>query len=388
VGEISLKNKLEDLLKKDAFELIRQENSNFDQFISSTGESYVLFGAGRLGITALAGLRKIGIEPFAFTDNNPILWDKSVEGLLVVSPQDAVKLFGQKAIFVITVYTSSQVWDQLVPFGIKIVSFAELAWKYSKAFLPYWAMELPYKIFNQADDVEAAFKLWADDISRREYLGQLLWRTSLDRAVLPNHLPQEDIYFPDDIFTPISSEVFVDCGAYDGDTIREFMKRKKSSFSQIIAIEPDPVNFQSLNIQNSYLAEEMKNKIILMQYAVGSHKEIVKFNSTGTVASSVGQGSYNVECMTLDELLANYKPTFIKMDIEGAELDALKGAQKIIGECPPILAICTYHKQEHLWKIPLLLRSFSDQYNFFLRRYADECWELVCYAVPVNRSWS
>jgi hypothetical protein len=130
---------------------------------------------------------------------------------------------------------------------------------------------------------------------------------------------------------------------------------------------------------------DVQNKILLLQNAVGSHKEIVKFNVTGTAASSVGQGSYDVECSTLDELLVNFAPTFIKMDIEGAELDAITGAQKLIGKSSPILAICMYHRQEHLWKIPLLIQSFSNQYKFFFRRYADECWELVCYAIPTNR---
>jgi hypothetical protein len=77
------------------------------------------------------------------------------------------------------------------------------------------------------------------------------------------------------------------------------------------------------------------------------------------------------------------------MDIEGAELDALLGARQMIKEHTPILAICLYHAQEHLWKIPLLIQSFSDQYSFYLRRYSDECWETVCYAVPRKRSvWS
>ena len=104
-----------------------------------------------------------------------------------------------------------------------------------------------------------------------------------------------------------------------------------------------------------------------MQYAVGSQKEVVKFNVTGTAASSVGQGSFDTECSTLDELLASYMPTFIKMDIEGAEIDAIMGARKVIGKGSPILAICMYHKQEHLWKIPLLLRALSDQYKFYFR---------------------
>jgi hypothetical protein len=73
------------------------------------------------------------------------------------------------------------------------------------------------------------------------------------------------------------------------------------------------------------------------------------------------------------------------MDIEGAEPDALLGARNIIKNDLPVLAVCLYHNQEHLWKIPLLIQSISSEYNFFLKRYSDECWELVCYAVPNHR---
>jgi FkbM family methyltransferase len=216
-------------------------------------------------------------------------------------------------------------------------------------------------------------------------LGQLKWHTSLDRRVLPAHLPQHDIYFPDDLITQSTDEVFIDCGAFDGDTVREFIIRKKEIFSQVVAIEPDPVNCQSLKNQTANLDEKIRKKIMLLQNAVGSHKELVKFNVTGTAASSIGKGTYEVECSTLDELLINTKPTFIKMDIEGAELEALSGAKNIIGKHSPIMAVCMYHRQEHLWKIPRLLRTFSSQYKFFFRRYSDECWELVCYAIPLAR---
>jgi hypothetical protein len=73
------------------------------------------------------------------------------------------------------------------------------------------------------------------------------------------------------------------------------------------------------------------------------------------------------------------------MDIEGTEPDTLLGASQIIASRAPVLAICLYHAQEHLWQIPLLIQSLNKDYNFFLRRYADECWEIVCYAVPKNR---
>ena len=89
-----------------------------------------------------------------------------------------------------------------------------------------------------------------------------------------------------------------------------------------------------------------------------------------------------VNCVALDTALSGAQPTYIKMDIEGAELDALNGARGIIKQYAPVLAICTYHLQDHLWKIPLLIESMNPGYNFFLHPHLVEGWDLVCYAIP------
>ena len=92
-----------------------------------------------------------------------------------------------------------------------------------------------------------------------------------------------------------------------------------------------------------------------------------------------------VECATLDELIRDDAPTFIKMDIEGVEPDALAGARGIIQRHLPVLAVSLYHRQEHLWQLPLLVRSLAADYQLFLRRYSDDCWEQVLYAIPPSR---
>jgi hypothetical protein len=78
-------------------------------------------------------------------------------------------------------------------------------------------------------------------------------------------------------------------------------------------------------------------------------------------------------------------PTFIKMDIEGAEPLALLGAHELLRRYHPVLAVCTYHRTEHLWQIPNLIHAIAPEYRIFLRRYAEECWEGVCYAIPPQR---
>jgi len=120
--------------------------------------------------------------------------------------------------------------------------------------------------------------------------------------------------------------------------------------------------------------------------AVGSHRGRLRFDVTGTAGSSVGAGSDTVEVAPLDEILADRRPTYIKFDVEGAEHDALVGGSRTISANMPVLAVCLYHRPEDLWDLPLLVRSMGPDYRLYVRRYSDERWETVLYAVPPDRA--
>ncbi len=384
-------SQLEELLSERIASAMDREQSAFDKLTSPFNKSLVLFGAGGLGRKTLAGLRQVGIEPLAFADNNASLWDCTVEGVPVFSPQAAAQRFADRAAFVVTIWRGEgtdrmpERQQQLLDLGCaKVIPFGYLFWKYPNVFLPHYACDLPHKVYEQADDVQRAFSLWADPASRHEYLAQLRWRILLDFDELPSPVTHE-IYFPDDLVSSLPAEAFVDCGAFDGDTLRSFIQRRGAVFGQIVAFEPDPANFQALQQYVATLPRTLQERIAIYQLAVGARREKVRFSATGTEAASVGSGPLETECATLDEILDNCQPTYIKMDIEGSELDAIRGARRTIERSLPVLAVCVYHRQDHLWQIPSLIHSISDQYRFFLRPHLLEVWDLVCYAVPVSR---
>jgi FkbM family methyltransferase len=200
-------------------------------------------------------------------------------------------------------------------------------------------------------------------------------------------LPAETTYFPDDLVSLKPDEVFVDCGAFDGDSVAAFLKRSGGWLGGIVAIEADPQNAEKLRQFVSKLPPTVRQKIEVVQAAVASQTGSIRFNSTGSAASNYvdGHGTIEVTCRRLDDILQNKKPSYIKMDIEGAEPDALTGACETIRWHAPILAVCLYHRQSDLWEIPLQIREMTDRYEFFLRRYSDDCWEQVLYAIPHER---
>jgi FkbM family methyltransferase len=379
------------LLELESEPLVRtleRERTAFDRIAGPFSDSLVLFGAGFLGRFTLAGLRKAGLQPLAFSDNNPSLWGSSIDGLEVLSPLDAAAKYGEKAAFVVTIYHGTSVREQLSRLSCRsVVPFPLLFWKYADVFIPSSGLQLPHKILEHSAEIREGYSVLSDEASKREFCEQLRWRFLLDYECLSPHQDGRETYFPSDLIVPLDDEVFVDCGAFDGDSIRSFLHHRNHVFGHIYAVEPDPANRLALENFIASLPGPLKEKFSVLPFAVGNCNEAVSFNAESSAASriSADSGTGEVECRRLDDLLAEVEPTYIKMDIEGAEPEAILGAAGILKNCAPVLAACVYHRCEHLWRIPLLIHSISPSHRIFLRRYAEECWEMVGYAVPPER---
>jgi FkbM family methyltransferase len=368
-----------------------REGRAFDELAGEARDAIVLFGAGGLGRRCLAGLRGYGVEPLAFADNNPRAWGTRIDGLQVLSPVDAAKQYGRTAAFVITIWGArgpDRMNDRIR--AVKalgcttVIPFGQLAWRYPNGILPHYAVDLPHKTIEQSADVLRAFALLADEASRREYLAQLRWRLFFDFDGMA--APETDtIYFPPDLVRLRPDELFVDCGAFDGDTLQQFLAASNGAFEKYIAFEPDPANFSRLGEAVAGLPERVRARIELKRAAISNEDGTVRFSSGAGPSSHVGEGDLEVEAVALDRYLGPRRPTFIKMDIEGAEPEALAGAARHIRDEAPILAISCYHRHDHLWSIPLLISSMNGQHALYLRPHDLEGWDLVCYAIPRSR---
>ena len=388
----ALAQRLDNLLDEEFRHAQLRAETSYDLIAGELGDKLILFGAGRFGRLINQKLREQQIEPIAFADNNPALWGKKVDEINVISPQEAAALYGHQAAFVVCIWNGEahdRMADrvrQLESLGCKIViPFGPLFWKHSDAFLPHYALDLPQKVLLQKDRIRAAVQLWSDDYSREEFVAQIEFRTSINLDVIKRSASGKH-YFPPELFSLGNDEVFVDCGAFDGDTIEDFVQETGGRFQRIIAFEPDTVTFPRLQQRIQQFGSEIRDKIQLNQAAVGRKPGTISFEPTGTVLSTVGCGSSVVRVAELDSELASLNPTFIKFDIEGFEPEALMGASQVLSRMRPILAVSAYHQQSHLWSIPLLLSSLLPEgYAFFLRPHGSESWDLVCYAIPTER---
>lgn len=186
-----------------------------------------------------------------------------------------------------------------------------------------------------------------------------------------------------DVYSARENEVVVDCGAYDGQTEVEICKWGGNRIKKIYAFELDPYN-KDLCI-NCYKDQGIESVVEFINKGTSNQNGEISLGSStvGTTASCIGEGDQKAEVVRIDDVISD-DVTFIKMDIEGAELDALKGAELTIKRCKPRLAICVYHKQSDIYDIPNYLLSIVPDYKFKVRHYSSNPWETVLYASTNN----
>ena len=375
----------------ESVESVKQrEASALDDLLRTRQNRCVIFGAGTLGRKAFGLLREIGVEPLALCDSNPSLWGTTVAETTVLSPSEAATRFGASAVFFVTIWNDFH-WfratlAKLTAQGCTLVSsYAPIFWRFGDRFMDLLLLNEPaHRLYQELDRVLEAESLWTEEESLHTYRSNIVWRALGDPSHLPYPAPQ-NTYFPPDLFRLLPTEAIVDIGAFDGDTIRLILNLVGPDFGSIHAIEADSVSARKLDTYISSLPETTAKKIHQLNCAVSAERCVLRFSANGNATSKIEDDGVDVQCFPLDELFLDAPVTLIKMDIEGAEYDALVGAAKTIEKDLPVLAICVYHTQRDIWRIPLLVHSRYPAYQLYLRTYDGDGFQTVLYAVPPDR---
>jgi FkbM family methyltransferase len=268
-----------------------------------------------------------------------------------------------------------------VYYPIKIILRHRIAKYYHKNNIPYVAESQEYFASN-ADRVNNIVAWLGDDESKRCYLNIIEFRKNCDTANFPYH-GRKTQYFHISCFPVSDEEVFVDCGAFTGDTVRNFLKKTKNKFKKIIAFEPEDANFNSLRKRTSKL-----NNVTLVKAGVWDTDTTLFFESQSGSVSKITDGSPREETLisvpvkVIGNVAECNDATLIKMDIEGAEYNAMIGAEKTIVRNKPKLAICIYHSNEDMLRIAEWIHEKVPEYRLYVRHHdLYSAWETVLYAV-------
>lgn len=174
-------------------------------------------------------------------------------------------------------------------------------------------------------------------------------------------------------------EVYIDGGAFDGETCNDFIKWCDGQYEKIIAFEPSRYFLLKCK-QNLNIAKE--ERVLLINKGLYSEETELRFMHKAAGSKVSDSGADIIEVTSIDAVLDGQPATFIKLDVEGCELEALKGAKETILKCHPKLAISVYHKPEDIYEIPRFVIELVPQYKLYIRHYSNVESETILYAIP------
>ena len=238
----------------------------------------------------------------------------------------------------------------------------------------------PVQAKHREDEYRKTYDLLSDDVSKRIMQSYLNAATAgrFDELYTLRTFPS---YF-NEYTNDIEIETLIDCGAFDGDSIHDFINVHKE-YKNIIAFEPDSDNVNKIREREK---RESIKELLLVKAGVYSFDGNLYFNEKGESNSFLSEdGDIEITVSRIDKYIDHIsEKSLIKMDIEGSELEALKGAKETIERYNPVLTICVYHKEEDLIEIPLYINSIvgENAYNYYLGFHGTDLAELVFYAIP------
>ncbi len=386
------------------------------------GRRLVLFGAGSLGKELIRTLRGMFITVSCICDNDPQKAGTHILEVPVISVHQMEALGTDFLVLIASQKNARQIYDQLITSGIPderilckpaddntnfIYSFAMVGSQQCIADFRDYYLPLSIRdvLVKDQEKIRQCHDLLSDQKSKDLLVIKLaLIASGGNLALLKTFITgfsepyrqfgmfsfegttEDYYYFNNDVLSLEDGEVFVDVGAFDGDTIETFVvacEKRNILYGSIIAFEPDPPCYARL-----IASCVSRRNVECHQLGLGETEGSIRFlTSEEAERFSVGiehvAGSHVIGIVSLDNFLAGRPVTFIKMD-PGANIipKILHGAKKTISNCKPKLALGAYHSLEAIYDIPLFVHSLNPDYKLFLRHNTYHLADTDFYAIP------
>lgn len=314
------------------------------------------------------------------SDNNKEKWGKEFYGKKCIAPEE-IKLLDNPFVIAVVGYDSfNAVRDQMREMKLPVIHISEMHFEdYLKGKGIGWIEE-------ELENIEIALDILTDEQSKNVFTNIFCnkiygWNTKRDYEFFATG----GEYFETDVFSLHKNEVFVDCGAYIGDTIEDFINKTDSAFNKIYTFELSVDNYNELVGNIEKYGTETRDKIVPINAGVWNKEGSMWYAHPGDMDGCKivqEESAEEAKLVSLDGVISeSEKVTVLKMDIEGAEQRALEGARRIIENDGPKLAICLYHRPEDLWQIPIMIKKYNKNYNIYIRHHSAQNYtDTVCYA--------
>ncbi len=368
--------------KFEEFELLCKHRKNATKHNLDKNKPTWIFGAGNFGCDLAKILIDENYNLLGFIETKPNL--NQLLGLPVLA-WEQLSAENKEAQLAIGIFNRGMPLDGLqklaedsgfadifMPWDIYEKFGKSLGWR-------FWLSE-PKVIFNSLEAIKSTYDLLADDVSKKCFFDILSFRLGLNTNYA-SFSHSENQYFNQLTLSSLKEMqiVYVDCGAYNGDTLAEISK--EVDILEAWLFEPDAQNFSDLVGK----IKKMQINASCIPCGVSDKYEILTFNGGGEGGAISEMGSQRIFTVALDEILPVRKIDFLKLDIEGAEVSALKGSKQLIERSRPVIALSLYHLPKDLWELPALLDGFCKDYRYFIRQHCFNTFDSVLYAVPKYR---
>ena len=220
------------------------------------------------------------------------------------------------------------------------------------------------QLLNRFSDVQKVYELLADDLSKDVFIKVLSYKITGDISYLKKVFSQPDEAY-EKILRLCDHEVYVDLGAFTGDTVKEFLNHTENKYNKIYALEPDKKNFRKCikNLINL-------NNIELFNAAVWSKDALKHFNGSAGRQGKIDIKGKVVQCRSVDSILDGKECSYIKFDVEGSEKQAVTGSEQTIKKYSPKICMALYHRAYDLIDLPLMLHELNPKYKMYIRQYS------------------
>lgn len=336
-----------------------------------------IFGAGGAATWVCSGFEKAGINVVGIIDDNADSI-RNLGGFSVLRADEVQEELKEYPIVVSIMnpkVRESEIISRLRNYGWKNpINYGDFCINFLRESGYSPCMIDTKKFKENLADYQKTIRIYNDPLSKKIHQGLIeFFINGISDEMGPI---SEYPYFPSDLPRYCESLRFIDCGAFNGDTIRSALDRGYQ-IDSAYAFEPDSMNY----IKLVEYAKGSKLNLVCAPLALSDESKTIMFSSQGGSGSSIyGNPDSYVQCVSLDQMLFGYKPNLIKMDIEGAEYSTLLGAHDLLKSNLPDLAISIYHKADDFWRIPeYIYNIYGDDAKYFLRRHSNYSADIVLY---------
>jgi FkbM family methyltransferase len=350
-------------------------------FLKTSGLPVILYGASvdvADRITEKLSYDGLDIAAVAFDDESPLMTgtaDYLKTGYLKDVETVGVKVVDQK-------FTA---YNVIVGFVKGYGNISGIKAKFGNAKSVSYLSEIfdmemitPSFVRENREFLEEFYENLQDRCSKDSLVAYLLSKTRQDMKYLPPVFDKRQ-YFPAGMFEFSDHESYFDCGAFTGDTIAAFLKAAGGLYRHIWAAEPDRSNCEQLV---KYVNDAKLTDIDIINKGIYGYAGKLPFRESGTMLSMISEDAETfIDVDTIDHITGEAPVTYIKMDVEGAELQALKGAEQTIRNNRPALGISIYHRQRDLIDIPGYIKEIVPEYKFCFRVHKKLAIDTVLYAM-------